>query len=187
MLFGMGELPEEVKQAFEDQHTRLAMTADAWRNEVNGLFGELAIPQLVTLKKLVHHMAGDETGQFTSYVEGILAGLLTFKHEVCVSCGENHEQKMLADAVKEGEVGPEGMIVEPDLEEHMLKERNLDLKMKEYGLEWHKEPEDAEGKSPGIILRCANCKTHYVSLDDRMVKQPGVEGCDGCIQKSKWG
>ena len=37
----------------------------------------------------------------------------------------------------------------------------------------------------GVV--CASCGLEYVSLEDRMLKKPGVEGCEGCIQAAKWG
>jgi len=36
-------------------------------------------------------------------------------------------------------------------------------------------------------VSCNNCGRVYESLADRMVKPPGIENCDGCVQKTKWG
>lgn len=34
---------------------------------------------------------------------------------------------------------------------------------------------------------CLGCGKNYQSIQDRMLRQPGIEGCDGCINKQKWG
>jgi hypothetical protein len=37
------------------------------------------------------------------------------------------------------------------------------------------------------VLRCSNCKTPYTNLEDRMLRAPGKEGCQGCKMKERWG
>lgn len=34
---------------------------------------------------------------------------------------------------------------------------------------------------------CKGCGMEYVSLEDRMLKAPGIEGCTGCSHKGAWG
>jgi hypothetical protein len=36
-------------------------------------------------------------------------------------------------------------------------------------------------------VRCRRCLTEYVSLEDRMIRLPDETGCQGCVQKTKWG
>lgn len=38
-----------------------------------------------------------------------------------------------------------------------------------------------------MYFACLNCGMQYPSIEDRMLKPPGVEGCSGCQQKAKWG
>jgi hypothetical protein len=61
--------------------------------------------------------------------------------------------------------------------------------MSEYGLELdpnYGKPM-SEGMMPPQKYRCINCQSGYPSLQDRMLKPPGVIGCSGCQQKGKWG
>lgn len=34
---------------------------------------------------------------------------------------------------------------------------------------------------------CKTCDLDYVSLDDRMIEQPGEAGCQGCVHNARWG
>lgn len=36
-------------------------------------------------------------------------------------------------------------------------------------------------------FKCTGCGQSYPSLEDRMLKEPGIEGCSGCIHKAKFG
>lgn len=71
-------------------------------------------------------------------------------------------------------------------------ERPLPVHMEEmalqYGVEdaWS-ESEDRPGQLHFEGWQCNNCGKKYPSLQDRMMKPPGIEGCDGCIHKEKWG
>lgn len=53
--------------------------------------------------------------------------------------------------------------------------------MQEYGLS------ASIGERGGVQYNCNNCGQLYQSLEDRKLKKPGKEGCEGCIQKEKWG
>jgi hypothetical protein len=110
---------------------------------------------------------------------------------VCAACGENHESQMVSlgpkvetppwvDARRAhehheigwtqlGSVGP-------------LTEAEQKL-MDEYGLDDVRE----EGTMKLLGFICLNCKMRYQTIQDRMIEKPGVEGCDGCMQKAKHG
>ncbi len=42
-------------------------------------------------------------------------------------------------------------------------------------------------EDPDGTIKCATCGMHYASLEARTQSKPGSEGCQGCIQKTKWG
>lgn len=76
-------------------------------------------------------------------------------------------------------------------------ERPLPQHMEEmalqYGVEdaWEEQPGSTDKPFGGDLKfvgwQCNNCGKIYPSLQDRMMQPPGIEGCDGCIHKSKWG
>lgn len=57
--------------------------------------------------------------------------------------------------------------------------KKIQDQMDEYGVDFieHQWPK----------VKCANCGDEYVSLEDRMKRDPGVKGCASCQQKAKWG
>lgn len=58
----------------------------------------------------------------------------------------------------------------------------------QYGVEdaWE-QPADGEEVVKFVGWQCNNCGMMYPSLQDRMLKEPGLAGCTGCVQKTKWG
>jgi hypothetical protein len=44
-----------------------------------------------------------------------------------------------------------------------------------------------ENVNQDVPVTCNHCGTEYVSLADRALRSPGIEGCSGCIQKEKFG
>jgi hypothetical protein len=58
----------------------------------------------------------------------------------------------------------------------------------QYGVEdaW-KQPEDGSEVLEFVGWQCNNCDMIYQSLQDRMLNEPGLGGCTGCIEKTKWG
>ncbi len=36
-------------------------------------------------------------------------------------------------------------------------------------------------------VACGRCGKEYVTLQDRILRKPGIDGCDGCQQKEAWG
>ena len=60
-----------------------------------------------------------------------------------------------------------------------------DAEANEAAAEWGLERFKSED---GVIsYACINCGTHYVSIEDRALRPKGVEGCGGCIHKTKFG
>lgn len=55
--------------------------------------------------------------------------------------------------------------------------------MKEYSLDDLRE----EGSFALLGFVCLGCTQRYSTIQDRMIREPGVEGCGGCKQKAKWG
>jgi hypothetical protein len=86
------------------------------------------------------------------------------KHNRC-ACGEDHDGEVIAKETAKLEA------------EKKVDVENDEPAMKEYGLE----------RTPDGMLRCKNCKMGYVSLDDRMLRRPGIDGCSGCQIKSAHG
>lgn len=174
--FVFGEPPDEIKEELERAHDQRSMAVTAIQHDVHGFLRELSKDQLLTLRALINGMSSDPAA--SAFFMGIITSLLDTTFGVC-PCGRNHDEELAAVAGP----GDEMRVVGSEETEALVAEESPlpviqeQAKMDEYGLDY-----DEDGK-----LFCKNCGTKYVSIEDRMLKPPGTEGCSGCIQKSKWG
>lgn len=184
--FVFGEPPDEIKEQIAAAHDHNAMRVVAIQHDVHGFLKELDKEQLLTLRALVHGVSGDPAA--SAFFVGVITALLD-AHGVC-PCGADHDAELAEVAGGEQPAGepatsePTRLIgadtevmsteVKPPYPEPTVQER---AKMDEYGLDY----------MAGQGFFCKNCGQRYVSIEDRMLKPPGGEGCGGCITKSKWG
>lgn len=166
------EPPEEFMQAVHQQQEHVAMLNLVHKTAVKNLFDSLDAEQLVVLKNMFQHVyvVG---GEAALYYRSTAEAILRYQRDVCPECGLDHVEELFAHS----EMDP-AQQAEPKTDAQLA----LEAQMQEYGLEWFHD--DDQGID---YLRCINCEKFYPSLDDRMMKPPGVEGCDGCQMKAKWG
>lgn len=182
MIFG--DMPEDMKQVMEAQMERAEMAGTAFRHDIMRLIRSLPADDLMTFKSLMRHLQESTSSAF--YLEGVAATTLEMKYDVCGGCGKNHDKDLLGDdpAPRDPEGGTEqlelftmdGKVSRVDVPLPAPAERQSQM-MAEYNLE---ETID------GIIL-CKGCGTASSSLEDRMLRPPGVRGCPGCQDKAKFG
>lgn len=191
-MFMPFEMPEEMREQLRKQAEEHAMQTENYYHSVQHLFDELNKEQLLTLRWILHNVRADESGQLASYYEGQLANMLHQKHNVCPGCGKDHAEEFL-DNPASG-VSTESVNANT---ERVKAETTADIahfgpsaltdeqrgNMDEYNIDdaWDEET----GKFLGFV--CLGCGLKYQSIEDRMLKPPGVEGCSGCIQKAKFG
>jgi hypothetical protein len=202
-IFGGFPTPEEL-QAAQAAADRNAMKVEDFRRGLSRLFDELDQDNLTTLAQLFHMLSGvpnEHMPQMVSYYEGMLTAKLQDRFNLCPNCGGNHDEvpdDMLhggddtsEDEVSSGEpVGEENLPRQPHPDSvappvevvHELHPDDL-AKMEEYNLEDVRD----EDTLKLLYFRCKGCGLNYQSIEDRMLKEPGVKGCDGCQQKAKWG
>lgn len=132
---------------------------------------------------------------FGHYLRGIIAEIARRKRFVC-TCGHDHdaeaEQAFSTPPTADEAAKLVGLdvdtttpdVVGSDTEPGPLADAARDAAMREYGLE-QVNPADQPDHPTG--LRCINCHQVYVSLEDRMLREPGMDGCGGCQTKSAHG
>lgn len=165
----------EMMQA-RQTHVRLHM-ADA-KHRVRDFMMELSKEQYEVLSMIFNSI--DDAADIAFY-RGQLLVIGEMKHDIC-SCKENHleahaECSVTPDSVfgeQEEQVDPE---VIPDL--HFAEDKN-DALMEEYNVV-------KAGDEVPTDFKCGGCGIAIVSLDDRMLRPPGVKGCEGCQHKAKFG
>lgn len=198
MLIGPGgqQLPPEIEEALRRQQEHAEMHAEARGHEMLRFFEELSEDQLIQLRSILSACAADDTGRYASHLEGFVNGVLQWKHGVCLGCGSKHGDA--SDLIKEEEVttddGTEQLELfsdpEPQAAETAAQEQDRMSLMMGYVV---REPTQrdfdnglvmAEGERPVL---CELCGMLYQSLEDRMLRRPGMDGCQGCQHKSAHG
>lgn len=176
----------------EDAERHRAIHENA-RHEANRLFFELSDDQLRILEMIFTAISNSNDTSLAAWNAGRIEAIRELKFGVCGGCGRNHsedaanlaeseddkpETPAFVDArrkAEESQTTPIGATTElTDAEK---------VRMAEYDLDDLRE----EGTFRLLGFVCLNCGMTYVSIDDRMLKSPGKEGCGGCIQKEKWG
>lgn len=152
-----------------EQREREQMEMLSNAHETRHFLESLKEDQLKKLAGVIRSISGSpEAG---AYYVGMIGMKLDTKFGICVSCGRKHDEE-LADLVGDG-----GSDEAP---EQVTKGSVLYNKlMNEYGME-----QDDDGSDK---VMCKNCKKWYENLPDRMLRPPGVTGCSGCIEKTRWG
>jgi len=200
MFFLGGEPTPEMKAEIERRHQLSHMAEENARHEENRFLAELSEDQLQFLDKLIGSCMFNK--KYASYMRGRIDGVLLARDNHC-PCGKTHEAPEDFHAVaevsedespfgKDGCICPSSRHPANGHEEKCPKvetpftpstaEENAAL-MEEYGMELVDDP-----LMPGRqVLRCANCKMPSVSMEDRMLRAPKVEGCNGCQIKEGHG
>lgn len=192
--------PAVVLAEMRRQHDQRLMEADDYHHSVARLLDSMQREQLETFRQLMHGLVmmseGDSRANLAMY-EGLASGILHARYKVCLACDRNHDevmaQQMAAEeAHEQQEASPRdgGDPFKPfptpgDLPlggVGMLSDTQL-AKMEEYGLD------DLRAESDGSLIgfRCIHCGKDYISIEDRMRRPPRKDGCDGCVNKEKWG
>lgn len=183
-LFGMsfGDLPPEMQEALRqmmDQHQQESelhnMHVESSRHRMRDFLEGLNEEQLLCLRGLVHMVMADSDDETAGFYLGLTASMLSGKFGYCVMCQTKHasiEDIVHTEAEQSAPEKGAGM------RERAVEERDeRDSTMAEYNL----QPNPMGG------YECTYCGQPYQSIEDRMLRPSGKEGCSGCVQKEKWG
>lgn len=162
-------------------------------HEINRLLSELSIEQLRALDFLLIGIANaGEPGRIASYMAGRSTQMLETRFNICAACNKDHAAELLKSEP-----------VADDIPPHIEARRRMEANEIVFTAQGSKEPmtpdevvlmmeynlDDARDGETNALLWfvCTNCGMQYQSIQDRMLKPSGIEGCSGCIQKTKWG
>lgn len=179
--------PEQIAEMEEHQRHH-EMMAEDYRHGVQALFTDLGRDHLTSMRGMLHSLAAaDNDARLASYYEGLACAALYFKHGVCMGCGVNHDEQaaeaLMPKTDEDGTPKPAEGSETPALE-GLAELTPEDFKnMQEYNLDDVRD----EGTLRLLGFICKGCGARYVSIADRMLRPPGVEGCGGCIERAKWG
>lgn len=169
------------------------MTHDSIKHQVQRFIHGLDEEQLESLQYMLFSFGDADSGvQIASYYQGITAQIMHFKFGHC-ECGQKHEQVedfLRNEAASAGNLVEMGMTVDPpvaapDGQEYSPADLEADLQAeREDRIELLRTYNMREGDVAPVVI-CNGCNTSYVSLMDRMLKQP--DDCHHCHLKAKNG
>lgn len=201
-FFGMIDpqaLAEKMRQGREHQMMHQQIDAHAIQKFIN----EQDEEGLKTLSLIILQC---QSKRNISYLIGRIDARAEYKFKKC-PCGTEHEdlddvlkEDPAAEADRRHYAGEDEPAMATDKFVETLVEMNKDesleelgrlREMKKYGIEPHpdfgmEEWEEKYEVRPAPF-RCSNCGQNYQSLEDRMLRPPGIDGCSGCKIKSAHG
>lgn len=167
---------------YVDEEAQRALLIEK-RNRYNRLMLSLAPEDLATLRQMLGDAlySGNSDASLGSYIGRIDTILLLNHPDVCQGCGtkecRDHSLEQTAKRIAEEKGSVPEDVMQVDLRPSAGLAEAAEAAMKEYGV---------VSKSDGS-LACANCDYFVHSLDDRMLRAPGPDGCPGCQHKSAHG
>lgn len=165
-IFG-GNLPPEIVAVIREHQEMHEMTFEDQEHAIKQLMADLDKDQLQTLDLMLGRATD---AKVSAYFRGRIEAILELEHDVC-PCGRDHNPE-IEFSTKDSAPNTDE---EPTLPEVAM---TVEKAMEEYGLK--------RCDMPGGYS-CKNCGQYYVSIEDRMRREPGVKGCGGCQDKAKWG
>ena len=164
-------------KAFEEAVDKQIMAQDEFTHAYFRRLSELDEEYLLLVRNTIAIALNDKNT--IRVVLGHVSTLLDIKYGYCVACGSNHDRE--AEVLTKQY--PQDPAADPPGRSPFHigdAEAMRDMLLEKYGL--YEDPEDKSG-----AVYCKKCGTRSISLEDRMMKSPGVDGCDTCQQQAKWG
>ncbi len=151
------EQKEALRRALAEQHE--------YNARVLRFMQEMSGENLGTFIEILQRIVNGDGAAYLHFLLGSAITIQRVQNNLC-ACGTDHDHEVLSEEKEK---------LQAERKEEAVDAQH-EAAMKEYGMEV------VDGK-----LRCKNCKLEYVSLDDRMLRRPGMDGCHGCQLKSAHG
>lgn len=188
------EMPPEMRAQIEEAeaHRRLHMRDNT--HALDEFLKSLDKDQLTALHMLVTTSDDKES---SSYWRGQISMVLNLKYDVC-PCGTDHDAELDAAFQPKDEPPTHAPNQTDTLDGRPIEDVELPGEVvdgeptglaeymdlcEKYNVEPLGDPRD----NAVTKVKCKGCGIENPSLDDRMLRPPGIEGCTGCQQQSAWG
>jgi hypothetical protein len=197
--------PAEVVQRMREQAAHAQMHRMEDEHAIRDLFSSLEKEELETFLMVLRRSSNK---QINAYYQGRIEALLETLHDCC-PCGTDHNAPPTVEDVQTTldpeEAFPHGPHATFEMDPEEVAEMNEEtaasgmtddeeiLLMEQYTLEpdpmfgapWDELKMDRS--IPPSKFRCTVCGMGYSSLEDRMRRPAGIDGCTGCQRKSAQG
>lgn len=181
--------PEEALQKMKEMHEKHKdlsdMTTQDFFHALENFMNELNDDNLKFFSMLASRVIEQEEPRFMLAQLTISAArILATRKNWCVVCMTNHDDeaaKVLTEGMQTVDPNAQGEVFSQELLDEMQATMlKYQMDCAEYGVVPSPVPGDKR-------VGCINCDYVYPSLQDRMLREPGVKGCPSCIEKAKWG
>lgn len=160
-----------------------------YSHSVKDFLDDLDKDELVILSRMLHAAAHDDHAAYGWM--GRIDAILQLRFDVC-PCGEDHDPnwqllnqqpEQPTSTAKDEVIHDVPMPSEPEAasDEELMELYGIEVNP-HYGKPW-----DLGMGSIPQPFRCKGCGIGVKSLEDRMLRKPGVDGCNGCQYKSAHG
>lgn len=165
------QLPPEIQQMLIKQADMEDMEEHESDARIDAFLDSLNADQAVTFRDLMSTVAHVHANSYADYLCGRATSIMVYKHGRCGTCGQKHDVMVPGLAAEEVPVGAPvdaqsvfaaaGEVASvTELMERFEVTTNIGRKVK--------------------CVATAGCNKIWESLDDRMLRPPGVAGCDYC-------
>lgn len=173
-IFGV-PIPSEIVSEMERHVDLHRMTAETMKHDVYNFIDNLPREDFAIFQLIIHTLADEEEdGSYAKFLSGYLLATRKARFGICPGCGQDHDKQV------EEVLGNHDSTV--PTEPYILSEEDF-ADMEKYNLDDLRD-EDTHDLL-GFI--CKNCGMRYVSIADRKLRPPGVDGCNGCQLRSAHG
>lgn len=167
--------PEDAQAFLDKQHEEHRIRMRDGVHKINELLDALNDEQLATLDNLI--FASSRSKSSAAHLRGQIDVIREVKFGTC-RCGTNHEEEFAAEFTTPEQPVPDDAA---DADHRAMLDAGA---MAAYKVE--PVPEDLADEYP-TKFRCSECFIPIVSLEDRMLRPKGIDGCSGCQQASATG
>lgn len=180
--------PEEMMKKIQEVHEHSHALLNDFQHKMEEIWQALSADQLDSLAKWLSFVSSQPHVNMVSqlsYTAGALFRLSSVNADTCMVCDKNHEEAMRMELLTQTsppvkidetpQKDPDNVIGPDEIAE-------IELRWQEDLVEYNLIQDFTKGG-----FKCSKCGKPYPSVEDRKLKPAGVEGCDGCIEKAKWG
>lgn len=192
--------PEEIERANAEM--------DVIRHEFIRFLDEMDDDGLRLMETMLDGMAiSDHASRMAAFFSGKIGQMRHDKFKICAACNKNHDKDLQA-LTGDGPASP-SPTPRPDLPPFVAARRKLDEAAEDSNVQPLYTPIGStepmtegelntmamfklddirlEGTNELMAFVCLGCGIHYPTIEERISKPRGVEGCAGCQQKAKFG
>ena len=183
--------PEQLAE-MEEAERRNEIARQDFRHSVQRFIeSELTEDQLRMLRSMIHEV--DHTQGLADQWIGMISMCLKMKHNICITCGVNHDDEFQETAHDDKETFRKETFLESEKKVVERIEKFLPVdKHEEYMREYHLDDVYDSDTKAFLYYKCTGiegmsgpCGVTYPSLADRMMKKP--EECSGCFARMAQG